>query len=273
MMGAMVATETAPSPGDPRKGSLIKAEGISVYLGGNKVLSSVSASFLPSRITAILGPSGSGKSTLIKCLATVLNPSRGVITVDGEKLAKVRDALRPQLGYVPQDDVIHRELRVRQAFAFAARLRLDEELPRAAREQRIASITTQLGLDAHRGKRVGRLSGGQRKRVNIGIELIADPRVLLLDEPASGLDPATEEDLLRVLRALAEEGRTVVLTTHSMEYLDRVDRILVLMEGAPIFYGTLAGMLGHFQIPHPAEVFKVIRGQRVEHWVGRSNVR
>jgi len=253
-------------PVDPQ-GLMIQTSGLYLVLGGNKVLSDISLSFLPGQISAVLGPSGSGKSTLIKCITTVFKPSQGRVTVDGQDLWQIRGSFRPLLGYVPQDDIIHRELRVEQAFSFAARLRLDTDVPQALRTKLIDRIIGQLGLAAHRRKRIARLSGGQRKRVNIGIELIADPRVLILDEPASGLDPGTEEDLLGILRRLAQQGKTVITTTHSMEFLDQVDRVVVLMDGAMIFSGTLATLLDHFQIPHVADVFKTIRKNSTAQWV------
>ena len=244
-------------------------KGLFLKRSGKFLLSNVSLIFNPGQVTAIIGPSGSGKSTLLRCLTTSYKASKGQITLNGGKLWKQRATYRRALGYVPQDDIIHRELKVRQAFEFAARLRLDTALTTEQIKRKIDHLTGQLGLAEHRGKRVSRLSGGQRKRVNIGIELLADPRVLILDEPASGLDPATEEDLLKVLRGLANSRKTVVLTTHSMEYLDRVDSVVVLMEGAVIWAGTVAPMLRHFGVPHVAEVFKTIRKHPRQHWVGR----
>jgi ABC-type multidrug transport system ATPase subunit len=257
------------SPQSSAQGPTLRTSGLCLELSGKRILDNINLTFLPGRISSILGPSGSGKSTLIKCLTTVLRPTRGRVTVDGKDLQQQRDALRPQLGYVPQDDIIHRELRVEQAFDFAARLRLDEELSAERRRKLIAGITRKLGLAQRRRMRIGRLSGGQRKRVNIGIELLADPTLLVLDEPASGLDPATEEDLLKILAELAGRGKTVVLTTHSMEYLDRVDSVVVLSDGAAIFCGPLPALLSHFEIEHPAEVFRTIRGNSTAHWVQR----
>ena len=258
-----------PAEARAEPGYTIATSGLFLKRSGKNLLSNISLSFAPGKISAILGPSGSGKSTLLKCLGTVFNASKGVVTVDGERAWKQRAGYRRSLGYVPQDDVIHRELRVQQAFYYAARLRLDAELSDEALYQKIEKLATSLGLWEHRKKRVRRLSGGQRKRVNIGIELLADPRVLLLDEPASGLDPGTEEDLLKVLRGLARLGKTVILTSHSMEYLDQMDRIVVLMDGAAVFSGSLESLLRHFEIPHAAEVFKKLRTHPVEQWTQR----
>jgi ABC-type multidrug transport system ATPase subunit len=188
------------------------------------------------------------------------------VLVDGQSLKKDVAAFRGRLGYVPQDDIIHRELRVEQVFQFAAQLRLGSEYSREEITRRVEKTARELGLFECRFRRVRSLSGGQRKRVNVGVELLAEPDILVLDEPASGLDPATEEDLLHILRRLADEERTIVLTTHSMEYLSLVDRIVVLMDGSVIFAGTMNELLAHFDIPHVADVFKTIRGQDAHHW-------
>ena len=267
-----MAAETPQTPEKLTPGYTIATSGLFLKRSGKNLLSNVNLSFFPGKVSAILGPSGSGKSTLVKCLTTVFKPSKGLVTVDGKKLWKERASFRQTLGYVPQDDIIHTELKVQQAFLYAARLRLDSEIPDKVIENKIAHLTTQLGLAEHKKKRIRRLSGGQRKRVNIGIELLANPRVLVLDEPASGLDPGTEEDLLKILRGLANVGKTVVLTTHSMEYLDRVDRVVVLVEGAAVFSGALESLLSHFDVPHAAEVFKKLRTQPLEHWVQRGGL-
>lgn len=250
-------------------GVLIQVKAVSVKAGGTEILSNVNLCFRPGQLTAIIGPSGSGKSTLLKCLTTTLRPSAGIVLVNGVNVSEIQDDYRVNLGYVPQDDIIHRELRVENAFYYSAKLRLDTGVTDGEIQARIEAITRLLGLWERRGRRIGRLSGGQRKRVNIGIELIADPQVLILDEPASGLDPGTEEDLLKVLQELASQGRTVVTTTHSMEFLDQVDRIVLLADGFVIFAGELLELLPHFGIVHVADVFKTIRGKDAREWASQ----
>ena len=248
-------------------GSTIQAKAVSYQAGGNKILSNANLCFRPGQIAAVIGPSGSGKSTLLKCLTTTYEPSEGLITVNGKKLSEITDAYRQILGYVPQDDIIHRQLRVESAFYYAAKLRLDAELEEDSIQERIDLILGTLGLAERRWHRISKLSGGQRKRVNIGIELLADPQILILDEPASGLDPGTEEDLVGVLRELARQQRTIVKTTHSMEFLDKVEMIVLLQQGSVIFAGNLEELLGHFGIVHIADVFKRIREKDTRGWV------
>ncbi|MCK5804097.1 MAG: ABC transporter ATP-binding protein [Lentisphaeria bacterium] len=232
---------------------------VSYRTGGSTLLSGATLTFHPGTITGILGPSGSGKSTLLKCLTTIYDPSKGTVTINGEPVDSDVPGFRRLLGYVPQDDVIHRSLKVDQVLQYAARLRLPAETTAEEIENRIATLTSGLGLADRRTHRVRRLSGGQRKRVNIAVELLANPAVLVLDEPASGLDPGTEEDLLGLLRRLADMGKTVLLTTHSMEFLDALDQIVVLDAGKIAFAGPLDAMLAHFGITHPADVFKALR--------------
>lgn len=237
--------------------------------GRARLLSDVSLTFKPGELTAIIGPSGSGKSTLIKCLTTTHRPTEGEVTVDGTDVWKVKRAYRLSLGYVPQDDVIHPQLTVEQAFTYAGRLRLDTGMNDEALAKRTRTIAALLGLSEAMARRIFRLSGGQRKRVNIGVELLADPDVIILDEPASGLDPGTEEDLVRLLGTLARSSRTVIMTIHSMEHLAMADKIVMVASGRVVFCGTLPELLGHFEVPHPAEVFKVVRSRDIEFWVGR----
>lgn len=240
-------------------GATLRLAGVDFQAGGRKILSGIDAEFRAGRVSVLIGPSGCGKTTLLKCLTTSHRPTRGSVTVDGRDLWAERQKFRQGLGYVPQDDIVHPQLTVRQAFRYSARLRLDAGVTAEEISSRAEAIAKLLGLEERLGVRIRRLSGGQRKRVNIGIELLADPDVLILDEPASGLDPGTEEDLLRVLKRLADGGRTVVMTTHSMEFLDQVDEIVLLNAGRLAYAGALPGMLAHFRVAHAADVFKALR--------------
>jgi len=244
-------------------------EGVSFTASRRAILSGIDLSFERGEVSAVIGPSGSGKSTLLKCLTTSHRPTAGRVLLGEEDIWQMRRRYRMDLGYVPQDDIIHRQLTVRQAFRFSSRLRLDTGMDSATVDKRVESITELLGLAERRDARIRRLSGGQRKRVNIGIELLADPDILILDEPASGLDPGTEEDLVVLLKRLARFGRTVVLTTHSMEYLSSVDKIVLIMEGRVVFAGRHEEMLSHFGVDHSGEVFKALRGGGAEAWAKR----
>jgi ABC-type multidrug transport system ATPase subunit len=249
--------------------SELRTESLSYKSGGNLILSDISLIFRLGELTAVIGPSGSGKSTLMNCLTTAQKATHGTVFVGGQDAWASRSRFRQSLGYVPQDDIIHPELTVHQAFYYASKLRLDTALSSDAVDKRIESITALLGLTEQRKRRIFRLSGGQRKRVNIGIELLADPAVLILDEPASGLDPGTEEDLIKLLYTLAQRGRTVVTTTHSMEYLSSFDKIVMLAAGRVVFAGAYAELLDYFGVGHPADVFKALRQKDAGYWAQR----
>lgn len=247
----------------------LRLDSVSWKAGKVPILTDVDLFVPPGRLTALIGPSGSGKTTVLRCLAALLKPSRGALTADGAPVWDARRAFRARFGYVPQDDVVHTSLTVRQALAYSARLRLDEGTPPDMLERRVESVAKLLGIDERLGVRIRRLSGGQRKRVNIGVELVADPDILVLDEPASGLDPGTEGDLVKLLKRLADNGRSVVMTTHSMEYLAEYGAVVLLMKGRVVFCGQLPEMLRHFSAPSPAEVFRILRGADAEDWAAR----
>lgn len=228
---------------DTRSKTHVDAVNISVdvrnRLGGGriKLLDGVSLSFQPNEFIGILGPSGAGKSTLIDALNGVRPASQGNVFVNDLDLYRHRDSLRQAIGYVPQEDVIHRELSVYRTLYFVARLRLSRDVSRREIDQIISEVLDVSGLAEHRNAPVGRLSGGQRKRVSIAVELITKPSVIFLDEPTSGLDPSTEDRVMKLFRQIAETGRTVIMTTHAMENVRLFDKIVVLMRGKLVFYG------------------------------------
>src|SRR5687767_8558790 len=185
-------------------GQTLTLDSVAYRAGRTVIISGVSLEFRPGRVSALIGPSGSGKSTVLKCLTTLLKPSEGAVLADGQDVWPMRRKFRVSLGYVPQDDVLHPQLSVQDAFYYAAKLRLDESVPEEDLRRRADAVAELLGLSERKRLRVQRLSGGQRKRVNIGVELLADPDILVLDEPASGLDPGTEGDLMKLLARLAK---------------------------------------------------------------------
>jgi ABC transport system ATP-binding/permease protein len=210
----------------------------------------------PGDLVAVIGPSGAGKSTLLKLLTGQLSPSSGSVTYDGYDVFDQFDAVRSMIGVVPQDDVVHGRLTVRQALMFAARLRLPDDVSSVERRTIVDTVLAELGLTDHVRTRVYRLSGGQRKRVSIALELLTSPSLLLLDEPTSGLDPALDRHVMQTLRTLADGGRTVVVITHNLEHLDGCDRVLLLAPGGlPVYFGPAGGVRPHFGAADWADVF------------------
>jgi ABC-type multidrug transport system ATPase subunit len=212
-----------------------------VVRGGRRTLDDVSLSVRPGELVAIIGASGAGKTTLLDALAGVRPPAAGSVRHDG------RPAPDDAVGYVPQDDIIHQQLPLARTLRYAARLRLLSGTARDEVDRRVADVLDVLGLDGRAGTRVGSLSGGERKRASIAVELLARPRALFLDEPTSGLDPAAAAELLSLLRRLAADGVPVVLTTHNPADVDRCDTVVVLAPGGRlVFAGPPAEAPAHF---------------------------
>ena len=253
----------APAELERGRGVRVDARGLSKHVGdGRQVLHDVSLSIEPGRLVAIVGGSGAGKSTLLDALAGVRPADRGTVLYDGQDPNLDLAAWRSSLGYVPQDDIIHTELRVAATLRYAAMLRLPAAATEADREQAVSEALDALDMGERADVRVAALSGGQRKRVSIGVELLTGPRLFFLDEPTSGLDPATSAELLRLLRRLADSGRTIVLTTHAMQDIDICDEVIVLArDGHLAFAGSTQQAREHFQVATPEEIYERLAGE------------
>ncbi|MGD9933876.1 MAG: FHA domain-containing protein [Dehalococcoidia bacterium] len=216
---------------------------------GVSLLQDVSLEVNPQEFIAIVGASGAGKTTLLKALAGLKRPSGGRVLVNGTDLYAHREAFRSMVGFVPQDDILHKELPVRRALEYTASLRLPEDTPAEERRERVDAVLLALGLTDRAEVPIAKLSGGQRKRVSIGAELLTRPGLFFLDEATSGLDPGTEGQLMRQLRALADDGHTVVLITHATKNVMMCDKVAFLAKGGHLaFYGPPEEALEHFGV-------------------------
>ncbi|WP_019929467.1 FHA domain-containing protein [Nocardia sp. BMG111209] len=225
----------------------LTVHGIGFTVEGNKqLLVDVNMSAGRGTLTALIGPSGAGKSTLSKLIAGAVHPSAGVVTFEGRDLHAEYGAMRSRIGMVPQDDVLHRQLTVRQALGFAAELRLPPDTSKEDRRAVIDGVLEELSLTEHADTRVDRLSGGQRKRASVALELLTGPSLLILDEPTSGLDPALDRQVMVMLRELADAGRTVIVVTHSVACLDMCDQVLLLAPGGKTAFCGHPGAVGDF---------------------------
>jgi ABC-type multidrug transport system ATPase subunit/CRP-like cAMP-binding protein len=183
---------------------------------GDVTLHDVSLSIYPGELVCIVGASGAGKTTLLNGLSGLQPATSGRVLYNGIDYYTYFDLFRRSLGYVPQDDIVHPELTVEQTLYYAARLRLPDDTNREEIGERISDVLATLELTDCRGLEVRSLSGGQRKRVSIGVELLTQPGIFYLDEPTSGLDPGLDARMMDLFRKLADGGRTVVLTTHNL---------------------------------------------------------
>ncbi len=198
-----------------------------------KRLDHITLAIEPGQFVALVGGSGAGKSTLMKTLLGIEKTHSGVVYLNGDDLRKNFNIYRTQIGYVPQDDIIHQDLTVTEVLRYAAKLRLPPDIEI---EQVVQKTLDDIGMLHKRNALVKNLSGGQRKRVSIGVELIADPKLFFLDEPTSGLDPGRDYMMMQLMRKLANEGRTVILVTHATANIKMCDRIVFLGRGGRLCY-------------------------------------
>lgn len=211
-----------------------------------RLLDEISLAIEPGQFVALVGGSGAGKSTLMRTLLGTDPTTRGVVYLNGDNLRSNFGIYRSQIGYVPQDDIVHRELTVAEVLNYAARLRLPSDINV---EEVVEKTLDEIEMGDRRDVLVSRLSGGQRKRVSIGVELLADPKLFFLDEPTSGLDPGLDKKMMQLLRKLADQGRTVVLVTHATANITLCDRIAFMGRGGRLcFFGPPQEALNFFGV-------------------------
>ncbi|MEC4985491.1 MAG: ATP-binding cassette domain-containing protein [Oscillatoria sp. PMC 1068.18] len=204
------------------------------------LLDNISLPIEPGQFVALVGGSGAGKSTLMRTLLGIDPTTSGKVFLNGEDLRKNFNIYRTQIGYVPQKDIVHQELTVEEVLTYAAKLRLPSDIEV---KDVVEKTLEQIEMPVQRNTLVSKLSGGQLKRVSIGVELLADPKLFFLDEPTSGLDPGLDKTMMLLLRKLADQGRTIILVTHATTNITLCDRIVFLGFG---------GKLGYFGPPEEA---------------------
>lgn len=210
---------------------------INKWVAKNKnLLQDISLSIQSQEFVALVGLSGAGKSTLMDAINGFRPATHGTVLANGTNLYQNFDMFRNDMGYVPQKDIVHTELTVYQALDYAAQLRMPADTASEERHQRIMEVMEDLDLTERKDLPIQKLSGGQLKRVSIGVELLTKPRLFFLDEPTSGLDPGTEFNMMRLLRKLADQGRTIVLITHATKNVMMCDKVIILVRGGRIAY-------------------------------------
>ncbi|MFC5140742.1 ATP-binding cassette domain-containing protein [Actinomycetospora rhizophila] len=248
-----------------------RAQDLVVRTGkGRTLLDRVGFALEENSLLAVVGPSGAGKSTLLRALTGFRPADEGTVTYADRDLYADYDELRQRIGLVPQDDILHPQLTVRRALAYAARLRFPSDTTADERDRRIEEVIGELGLDGQADQRIDSLSGGQRKRTSVALELLTRPSLLFLDEPTSGLDPGLDKSVMRTLRGLADDGRTVVVVTHNVANLDACDRLLLLAPGGTVaYFGPPQEALTYFGVTDFADLFLLLERQSGAEWAER----
>jgi len=243
--------------------------------GGKRLtlLRDVSCTVLPGEIVALMGPAGAGKTTLMETINGTLCPTSGQVLVNGLDLHRHYDAMRGHIGYVPQDDIVHRRLTVYEACYFTAKMRMEGSLAEAALHDHVVATLAELDIANRANTIIGGpdarvLSGGQRKRVNLAMELVSDPAILFLDEPTSGLSSADAKGVMEVLEGLRDRGRTIIVTIHqpSRELYEMMDMVLILgVGGRVVYWGPVRGAYRHFKTaPNPDALFEAFSPKAVD---------
>ncbi len=250
----------------------IKAENIQKRFSNGKIgLHACSIEMPAQSLIAVMGPSGCGKSTLLKALNGDAPATSGKVYIGGLDLEKNYDYLKTQIGYVPQDDIVHADLTVEQSLFFAAKLRLAHADDKIVKEK-IEQVLVDLNIAQIRKNLVGKISGGQRKRVAIAVEILSNPLVLFLDEPTSPLDPQTIEEFLGILRTLAKKGTTVVMVTHKPEDLNYMDTVVFLAEGGHFVYqGGVNDYLSFFGVQDTVKVYSQLAMPQAKKWISNES--
>ena len=229
----------------------------------------VNLNIKPGELVSIIGGSGAGKSTILNAMCGYLEPAEGAVYINGVDLYQNFDSLKKIIGYVPQADIVYDNLSLYDMLLYAAKLRLPKDISDAEREAAITRAINTVELTQKRDSLIKALSGGQKKRASIAVELLSDPNLLFLDEPASGLDPGTERNLMHSLRSMADNGKTVILVTHSTLQLQMCDKIVFMGSGGNLcFCGSYDEALKFFNVDNIVDVYNLITYNPAE-WSAR----
>ncbi|MEN8171327.1 MAG: FHA domain-containing protein [Chloroflexota bacterium] len=233
---------------DDSGGLQVSAVGLQKWVRKDlNILQNISLIFQPREFIVVVGQSGGGKTTLIDSISGYRPATNGQVHVNGIDTYENFDAIRGDIGYVPQKDIIHMELTVIQALDYAARLRMPKDTSKEERDQRVVEVLDDLDLTYRKDVQISGLSGGQQKRVSIGVELLTKPGLFFLDEPTSGLDPGNETALMQLMRRLADQGRTIVLVTHATKNVMLADKVIFLARGGYLaWFGPPNEALAYF---------------------------
>lgn len=256
------------------RGIAIRGRNINKWVGGRvsskQILRDVSIDIEGNEFVAIIGGSGAGKSTLMNVINGSDKKFGGQVCYDGVSLETNFQHLKSLVGYVPQDDIIYENLKLRRMLYYTALMRMPEDTDKKEIDERIDSVLDSLDLKEHENTYIRKLSGGQKKRASIAVELLADPKLFFLDEPTSGLDPGTEKDLMIALRDMSvKQDRTIVMVTHTTQNLHLCDKIIFMGNGGRVcFVGSVDAAKAFFETDDLINAYNMIR-EDPEKWEKR----
>lgn len=251
----------------------LSAKNLTFRVGEKIIVDNISLTIYPGEFVGLIGPSGAGKTSLMLMMNGVVRPSEGDVFINSQSLFSNYNSFKGQIGYVPQDDIIHRELKVEESLEYTAKLRFDKYSKTEINSQ-VNNVIQTLNLSEAKDTLIGSpekkgISGGQRKRVNLGQELLTEPSILFLDEPTSGLDPKTDMDVMKLLKSIADKGKIVVLTTHNIteENFNILTHLVVLTKGGKLaYFGPANEAINYFQTNKPYEIFDKLNEKQPEFW-------
>ena len=253
-----------------KQGGRMVLENVGRTVSGKlKILQEINLVIEPNEFVALLGPSGSGKSTLMNAMTGRQLATEGMIRLNGDDFYKNAWKYREQIGLVPQKDIVHLPLTVLQELTYAARLRLSTLKSSFEIEERVNTVIEQIGLQERRQTKNLSLSGGQLKRVSLGVEMLSNPQLLFLDEATSGLDAGIEARMMSLFRKLADDGRTVVCVTHNLENVCLCNLVAVLVGGRLAFYGPPLELPAYFKVEKMSQVYDCLSMQTPEAWANQ----
>jgi ABC-2 type transport system ATP-binding protein len=234
----------------------VSVRGVTVSFGGRPALSDASLEVPPGSIVGLLGPSGAGKTTLIRCIAGLLSPRKGTVSIAGRRVPD--RSLARGIGYMAQEDALYPDLTGLQNLRFFASLYGLRGAPARAAMSAVFRLTR---LEGEEGKAVRNYSGGMRKRLSLAVALVHNPSLLILDEPTVGIDPALRAEFWDEFRRLRDAGATLLLTTHVMDESDRCDRLALVFEGRLLAYDSPAAIRESLGVATTEEAFLMLRAR------------
>lgn len=239
--------------------------------GSLNIVNHINLKIEPGEFVAIIGGSGAGKSSFLNCISGYSRPTSGQVLINGDDLYDNYETLKQMIGYVPQDDIVYENLTVFGMLDYTAKLRMPKDTTRQERHDKVNEVIHMVELEGREKFLIKSLSGGQRKRVSIAVELLSDPNLFFLDEPSSGLDPGTEENLMLMLSRMAKTGKTIILITHNTMNIHLCDKIVFLGKGGNLcYYGNPEGAYDFFGVEKLVRVYNMVT-ENSEEWKNAYN--